>query len=399
MSKFHSYLNTASGIIKNYGGDLPLSIFLKDFFSTNKKYGSKDRKQIANICYCYFRLGKALPTIIPEEDILKQYLLTGLFVCADKPDKILEDLASTWNNNTHLTIDEKFSFLKGDGISLNIATVFPWSASLSGGIDYQEFCKSFFLQPALFLRVRPGYTSIVKEKLSNAQVNFSVIDENTMVLPNLTKLDEIVFVDKEVVIQDYSSQRVAAFFKPVKEGYPHSLKVWDCCAASGGKSILAKDFFESIELTVSDIRDTILKNLQLRFNRAGIIKYKSFVADLTQSKIAADKDGYDLIICDAPCSGSGTWSRTPEQLHFWDEEDINHYTNLQRSITSNIISLVKPGGYLLYITCSVFKKENEDIVNEILNPPKFKLIQMQVIKGYDVKADTMFAALLQKGNN
>lgn len=396
MGKFYSYLNTACGIIKSYGGALPFSVFLKSFFAANKKYGSKDRKQITNICYCYYRLGKTIPGAISTDEILKQYLLAGLFVCTDKPDEVLEAVAPGWNSKIHLSVEDKFSFLKEIGIAIDLNAVFPWPQSLSNDIDCLSFCKSFFLQPDLFLRIRPGHAAKVFKKLSDASVNFSAKGDDTLVLPNLTKIAELLQQDKEVVVQDYSSQRVAAFLRYLTEEYKYGIKVWDCCAASGGKSILAADVFNGIELTVSDARATILKNLQKRFAHAGIKKYKSFVADLTRPNIPADTKGYDLIICDAPCSGSGTWSRTPEQLYFWKEDKITHYTTLQQQITSNIIPFIKPGGYLLYITCSVFKNENEDIVNGIVKNFDLELIQMHVIKGYDEQADTMFGALMRK---
>jgi 16S rRNA (cytosine967-C5)-methyltransferase len=118
------------------------------------------------------------------------------------------------------------------------------------------------------------------------------------------------------------------------------------------------------------------------------------VANL-QSKFISPKTKFDLVIADVPCTGSGTWSRTPEQLYYFGTNKIEEYASKQEKITSAVIPFIKPGGYLLYITCSVFKKENEDRVNDILARNQFQLIEMQVIKGYDKKADSMFAALLQ----
>ncbi|MFT3948807.1 MAG: Fmu (Sun) domain-containing protein [Agriterribacter sp.] len=401
MSKFHSYLNTASGIIKSYSGDLPLSVFLKSFFSANKKYGSKDRKQIAHTCYCYFRLGKIIDKISlnDNDELLKQYVLAGLFVCADKPNQMLGALVPGWNDKAHLPIEEKCIFLKDTGLPVEINNVFPWPELLSNDIDHHRFCRSFFIQPDLFLRVRPGHQSNIIKKLSDAQIAFSVKGKGALALPNLTKIDDVISPDEEVVVQDYSSQSVREFFKTVKENNEQSVKVWDCCAASGGKSILAIDYFGNVDLTVSDIRASILINLQSRFRRAGISRYRSFVADLSLHNTPADPSGYDLVICDAPCSGSGTWSRTPEQLYFWEENKLDHYTELQKKITSNIIPFIKPGGCLLYITCSVFKRENEAIVEMIKKQFNLALIQMHVIKGYNERADTMFGALLRKGND
>ena len=159
---------------------------------------------------------------------------------------------------------------------------------------------------------------------------------------------------------------------------------------------MAKDILGDIDLTVSDIRESILVNLKKRFKEAGIKTSKSFVADLAASKVKLPISNSGLIICDAPCTGSGTWSRTPEQLYYFDKNEISKYSSLQKQIVSNIIPHLQPGGYFLYITCSVFKKENEEVVDFIKNNFGLEISRMELMKGYDKKADTMFAALLQK---
>ena len=197
------------------------------------------------------------------------------------------------------------------------------------------------------------------------------------------------------MIQDYNSQRVGEFVKLQTTNYKLQTAVWDCCAASGGKSIMAYDINPNIELTVSDMRESILENLKKRFAVAGIKKYNSFVADLSNGQVAKSVPTkvYDLIICDAPCTGSGTWSRTPEQLFYFKKETIEKYTALQKKILENVVPHIKPGGQLLYITCSVFKKENEDVVKYVQENFKLKLQKKEILKGYEMKADTLFAAL------
>jgi 16S rRNA (cytosine967-C5)-methyltransferase len=152
-----------------------------------------------------------------------------------------------------------------------------------------------------------------------------------------------------------------------------------------------------IELTVSDIRENIIINLKKRFAEAGMHRYKSFVADITKSNVPLpiNKESFDLIICDAPCSGSGTWGRTPEQLVFFTKEKIDHYANLQRSIAQNAAAYLKKGGFFLYITCSVYKKENEEVVTFLQQHTGLQLQSMQYFKGYHQKADTLFAAAFQ----
>jgi 16S rRNA (cytosine967-C5)-methyltransferase len=414
MSRYHSYLNTAATVLLQYNGNEPFSASLKKFFSQQKKYGSKDRKQIAHLCYCYFRLGKSLPKIDMDERIL-----TALFLCSSEYNNILADLKPAWNEIIHLPLNEKIATLP-DVYSQLLTQLFPWKEALSEGINPESFNKSFLIQPYLFLRIRPGYVEAVKSKLSDAEyesvvgsrlpaikvVNkwFRQIGENCIELPNASKIEGIIELDKEAVVQDYSSQRISEFLNMVRPSRPDHFEIWDCCAASGGKSILAKDVLGDIVLNVSDIRESILVNLRKRFDKAGIKKYKSFICNLSvpDSRSAFGKptaaEGLpsfdsELILCDVPCTGSGTWSRTPEQLFYFEPSDIGKYNLLQRKIVSNVIHGLKPGAHFLYITCSVFKKENEEMVSFIKEKFHLKLVKMELLKGYDHHADTLFAAL------
>ncbi|HEX5025542.1 MAG TPA: methyltransferase domain-containing protein [Agriterribacter sp.] len=399
MSRFYSYLNTAVAIVRQYDGSQPLASFLKSFFAAHKKHGSKDRKQISHLCYCYYRTGKMfVGDGLPDDDALRTRILSGLFLCPATGNDLLNRLKPEWTEKVHLSLDEKCKLLSVQfpGFeNISISNVFPWRDELSEGIDHDLFCVSFFTQPQLFIRLRPGYNEIVKKKLDGAGVKYQPIDEDCIAFDNATKLEGIVAVDKEAVVQDYSSRQVSEFLKSlVADG---KLQVWDCCAASGGKSILAKDVLKKIDLTVSDIRKSILINLDKRFATAGIKNYTALVADLTneQPPFGSGQLLFDLIICDVPCSGSGTWSRTPEQLFYWHPENIKRYVLLQAKIISNVIRYLKPGGHLLYITCSVFKKENEDVVSEASKKFDLQVLKMDSIRGYDKKADTMFAALLK----
>ncbi len=392
---------------------MPLSVFLRSFFAADKKYGSKDRKQVGHLCYCYYRTGKISPDGAPANaGALQARILAGLFLCSSQPDEMLRQLRPAWKESVHLSVEEKCAIINRSDHPVNnpapaphysLLSVFPWKAALSEGMDHVGFCRSFFIQPDLFLRIRPGFTAIVKQKLDVAGIPYRLICENCIALDNAAKIDIVIEPDREAVIQDYSSQQVAEFLKPLQGD--KALKVWDCCAASGGKSILAADLLKNMDLTVSDIRKSILINLEKRFAAAGIKAYTARVMDLTashslftihHSSSALHPSLFDLIICDAPCSGSGTWARTPEQLYFWKEENILHYTALQKKILANIIPFIKPGGYLLYITCSVFRQENEEMVNDMEKGLGLQPVKMEVLKGYDKKADTMFAALLTR---
>lgn len=403
--KFFAHLNTAVQVVQQYKGQQPFGIFIKDFFRQDKKYGSRDRKSISHLCYCYFRLGKSFAALPVAER-----MVAGLFLCSTAANEMLEQLKPAWNGQAGLAVVEKILLVQastgpGDAGSVSSAgAIFPWKEELSEGIDHVAFSASFLVQPQLFLRIRPGKEGVVTQKLKGAGISYDMPAPHCIGLPNASKIDELFLLNKEVVVQDYSSQRVGEFLQAVKPAQASGTRaatapfpVWDCCAASGGKSILAWDVLGGIDLTVSDIRESIIANLKKRFAEAGITQYRSFVADLSNPQVAIALPVLPhLIIADVPCSGSGTWSRTPEQLYYFDTAAIVRYRDLQRKIVSRVLDMLPPGGQFLYITCSVFREENEEVVQFMQERFGLEVMKMALLKGYDRQADTMFAALLKK---
>jgi 16S rRNA (cytosine967-C5)-methyltransferase len=387
LSRFHSYLRSANNALNRYQGEEPFAAFLKKFFAEDKKYGSTDRKNISHLCYCYFRCGKAAQHLPVE-----QRILLGLFLVSHEPNELLHALDPSFNQLASLPIQEKTRSLP---YAFSFTDVFPWPELISDGIDFDQFCLSFFTQPDLFLRIRPGNEVKVLHHLHEAGLAFQTVTRNCVSLSNATKVDDVVNIDKEAVIQDYSSQQTANLL-PVSSHFKYTPpRVWDCCAASGGKSMMIWDNYPKVDLVVSDIRESIIRNLEKRFQRAGIDRYKAMIADLTTT-VDSPKGSFDLVMADVPCTGSGTWSRTPEQLHFFDENKIATYASLQKKILSKITPSILPGGYLLYSTCSVFRQENEDAVTFLQQQCQLEPVKMDLLKGYAMRADSMFAALLQR---
>ena len=389
MSRHHSYINTAKTITGQYKGEEPFAIFLKQFFANNKKYGSKDRKQIGSLCYHYYRVVNALSHQESEEKFLAATLL-----CEHRFSDLLEVIRPEWNQIITQSAAEKMGVLKND---FDETKLFPFSDELSGGLDARAFAASFLHQPKLFLRLRPGHEKMVMAKLNAIAVPFKQVNNYCLALANGTQIDEEIAIDKEAVVQDYNSQQAGEVIRPFLTNTPSPITIWDCCAASGGKSIMLYDIDTSIRLTVSDIRPSILHNLDNRFKRAGLHNYHSFVADLTAgaAKLPASQK-FNFIIADVPCSGSGTWARTPEQLYFFKRELIDEFAKRQQKIVRHIIPYLVSGGHLVYITCSVFKKENEAIVKYMEEKHALQLVEMKLLKGYDSYADTMFVAILKK---
>jgi 16S rRNA (cytosine967-C5)-methyltransferase len=247
-------------------------------------------------------------------------------------------------------------------------------------------------QPYLFIRYRKKPEQL-RKLLQAKNIPFTQINESCFSLPNATKLQDFL-PEKDYVIQDASSQKTGEFFAPQKgESW------WDCCAGAGGKSLLLKDLQPSLSLTVSDRRATILHNLKERFHLYFNDAPKMLVLDMTdenQLNKQLNKQQFDCIICDVPCSGSGTWARTPEQLYFFEETKLADFHTMQKTIATHALQFLKPNGKLIYLTCSVLKNENEAVVADLVANADLVLEQQQLINGIAIKADSMFAAVLRK---
>lgn len=382
-----AHLQTALLLVQAYKGEMPFVHYAKQYFSSNKKHGSRDRKQILQLCYAFFRMGHALHEWPPEKR-----MVTGLFLCSSEPNSLLQALAPEWNDHASQPLEKKCELT---GCAITDLTIFPFAGHLSDDPDLLAFSVSHLVQPDLFIRIRPGFEEYVVKKLEKLDISYSLPQPGSIRLPNGFAVEEHFTLNQQVVVQDLSSQRVGRIMKAAHDYYntAEEFRIWDCCAASGGKAIMAKDMFPSAKLTVSDIRSSIMENLRRRFKDARIYEFESLVVDLTIATPLIPPQ--DFIIADVPCSGSGTWSRNPENLVTFELAEISRYSELQRKIIGNALRKLQPGGLLMYITCSVYKEENEMNVNHFLTNYPLELLSLQFISGYEEKADSMFAAIMK----
>jgi len=373
-------------VLQHYDGNLPLHRFLPAYFKQNKQMGSSDRRWATRHLYSFFRLGKALSSLSNEER-----LSVADFLCHDTLSLIVEKNHPDLVEKLSVSLDEKLALISLKYPEFSLGEVYPFNSHLSGDIDKTDFYKSFFLQPDLFIRVAEGDAPMIIAKLREENTSVKQISATALSLPNGTKLENILPAGSYQV-QDLSSQHTGTYFKPEKWD-----KWWDCCAASGGKTLLLHSLQPAIDLLVTDLRESILLNLDERFRLAGVKKYHKKELDLLKNNDQIlHHYAFDGIILDAPCTGSGTWGRTPEMLTFFDERKIKQFSVIQKSIVNNIVKYLKPGKPLIYITCSAFAEENEEVVSHITENFPLELESMELIKGYEHNADTMFVARLIK---
>ena len=388
LSRFHAYLRNAASLVKEYDGTVPLSIYLKQFFAANKKFGSSDRRMVGSLTHQYYRAGSLTDNMDVEEALLLADLL-----CNNKATPVLQAIRPEWVPFSELTIPGK---LEACGMHWDAVKHTPWPEILQKETDPDKYSLSHFIQPDLFLRIRPGKSVTVKNKLMNAGIPFIEEGEHGLRLENGSRLDNLLNLNAEVVVQDKNSQHCGAVIKKIVPEFSGIL--WDVCAASGGKSIMLHDLYEGRpKLVVSDIRQSILFNLKERFRMAGINNYQSFVGDITKGiagKLSSIKA--EMILVDAPCTGSGTWARTPEQHYFFETGKLTEFSETQFAICSHALSLLKTGGIYIYITCSVFECENQAICNRLQKEQGLLLLHSEILDGTLQKADSMYIAIFRK---
>ena len=143
-------------------------------------------------------------------------------------------------------------------------------------------------------------------------------------------------------------------------------RIIDICAAPGGKSFLAAYLAPNSRILARDIHDFKLKQLKESAKRLGLdnITAEKWDATVFDEKL---RDSADLVIVDAPCSGLGTMRRRPDIKLFKQEGSIDGLVILQRKILSNAAGYVKPGGKLLYSTCTINRRENIENRDWVLN--------------------------------
>lgn len=175
--------------------------------------------------------------------------------------------------------------------------------------------------------------------------------------------------DGELTIQDESSMLVAEIAAP-RPG----MRVLDCCAAPGGKTThLAEKMGDRGEIWAADLHEHKVRLIEEQARRLGLGSIRTLVSDARRLPERLKAESFDCILLDAPCSGFGVIRRKPELKWSKEERDIAEIGALQRDILSSVHTLLKPGGTLVYSTCTIEREENEAVVESFLRKhPEFE---------------------------
>lgn len=186
--------------------------------------------------------------------------------------------------------------------------------------------------------------------------------ENAFIMSDYNYLEEIPeFIDGMFQIQDISSMLAGMIASPGKDS-----TVIDVCAAPGGKSIFAALMMEGTGHVISrDVSEKKTEQIDENVQRLGLGNISVETADALEHYLA-DEEKADMLLADLPCSGLGIIGRKPDIKYNVSREKLDGIVRLQRDILDSVCSYVKHGGYLVYSTCTLNPKENEENVRYIM---------------------------------
>ena len=248
-------------------------------------------------------------------------------------------------------------------------------------------------QAKVILRVNTLKTT--KEKLRAILMDLDIDTEIVKEYPQALVLKERAnvfmtdaFKEGFFEVQDASSQMVAEMLD-VEPG----MRVIDTCAGAGGKTLHIANLMENKgQLIAMDLYESKLKQLKIRAKRNGVFNVEYRIIDSTKV-IKKLHEKADRILIDAPCSGLGVLKRNPDAKWKLQPEFIDNIKQIQADILERYSKMLKPGGKMVYATCSVLPSENENQVALFLqNNPDFKLVKQKKVLAHQSGFDGFYMA-------
>lgn len=225
-----------------------------------------------------------------------------------------------------------------------------------GSEKTEEILEAFEEKRPLVARATKNREELIKKlDAEGVRVSTDTIFPESLKILELDSLSYLEsFEEGDFVIQDESSQFIGKIV-----GLPKGARVLDLCAAPGGKSLLFAEMEEVDEIISCDISESKTELIEENVRRIGVSKIKTKVNDA--SLYNPDfMDGFDLVICDLPCSGLGIMGRKRDIKYNVSIDKIRELAILQKKILENAVRYVKKGGRLIYSTCTMTKAENEE---------------------------------------
>ncbi len=265
-----------------------------------------------------------------------------------------------------------------------------------GGDRAEALAKATLDRPTEWIRVNLQKTSapVLAEKLGITGA--SILYDRYIEVPRDVGV-KLLLATPEFVNGLFSFQNPSAYEVVKLLDLKPGLKVWDACAAPGGKTALMAEMDSSLEILASDSSSSRLEKMQDLMTRLGLKNIKTETIDLAAQDSAALSSKFDRILLDVPCSNMGVIARRPESVYRMTPDAINEIAELQFKILENASTALAPGGRLVYATCSPDPTETTRVIARFVKAhPEFVKVGEPVLPGLkDSRLDGFFAQALE----
>ncbi|GAA0395990.1 RsmB/NOP family class I SAM-dependent RNA methyltransferase [Brevundimonas terrae] len=350
-------------------GRQPAEVVMKAWGTANRYAGSKDRRAIADRVYKVIRARARLSWIMGGREDGRALVIGSLHALDNLPLEEIEALHSGDGYGPRpLSKQERSRITSVEGelpgwVAAGLPKFVVEDFQKVFGDDWQNQAHELMAPRApIDLRINSLKTTRedVEGELRAAELSPEYTPWSELGLrlaaeppPNIQALEG--FKTGAFEIQDEGSQIICALVD-AKPG----TTVVDYCAGGGGKTLgLAQSMQGQGRLVASDVVNKRLENIRPRLERAGV-EAELVLIGQNGGGLEALNDAADLVLVDAPCSGSGTWRRHPEDAWRLTADEVERLHGLQTRIMSQAAKLVKVGGRIAYVTCSMLSRENED---------------------------------------
>ncbi|MEW6772388.1 MAG: RsmB/NOP family class I SAM-dependent RNA methyltransferase [Bacteroidota bacterium] len=350
---------------------------LEYIFKSNKKLGKRDRQIIAETVY----------------NIVRYYYLYQYLAKSNE----IEEIVKTF---FHYKDEQLDTSSIPDRIKLSFNDDL-WNEAIQQLGETKWIKEATALNQTAPLVIRANTLKISKQELQNKLLS---VDIETYELPDVP--EALVIANKKFLsqneyfksgyyeFQDASSQKVAHFIP--KDILSRAKRIIDACAGAGGKTLHLSALMKNQgQIIAMDVEEKKLNELKKRATRAGCNNIQIKLID-SKKVIKRLENSADILLIDAPCSGTGVIKRNPDTKIKFTSQHLNELIILQKKILTEYNKMINPNGYLLYVTCSILPKENEDQIQFFLSENKnFEIIKHQTIfpsSGFD----GFYMALLKK---
>ncbi len=354
----------ALAIVQN--NERPVDWQLRQFFKTNPALGRRDRGLIAETLFdvlrnrrLYLHLAQSGSGPIERRLMLLAWSWPSRSASGN-PLAELDDVERQWLTRV-LAVEPS---TLPPAVALSVPDWFHERVSAAQGASVTYAILQALLKPAP-LDLRVNTSKVKRDEALKALADAGILAQPLSLLPSAIRVDGKPALETTppfeagwVEVQDAGSQVLTYLVSP-KRGQI----VVDFCAGAGGKALaLAAMMKDSGQVFACDVSLSRLQKMRPRLVRAGLSNIQPFaIDDENDPKLKRLAAKADLVLVDAPCSGSGTLRRNPDLKWRWKESDIAELHTKQIRILEAAARLVKPGGALVYATCSLLDEENEAV--------------------------------------